>query len=69
MFDFEHLDVYKRAKGLNREILEFLKKNNKIDSYLRDQLRRASISMVINIAGTGYFGYGKFLIFVDIIKI
>jgi len=56
MFDFENLDVYKKAKELNKEILRFLKENKYIDSYLRDQLRRASISMVINIAeGSGKF--------------
>lgn len=50
MFDFEKLAVYKKAKELNKEVLKFLKENKQIDSYLRDQLRRASISMVINIA-------------------
>lgn len=56
MFDFENLDVYKRAKELSREILKFLKEQRHIDSYLRDQLRRASISVVINIAeGSGKF--------------
>lgn len=56
MFDFENLDVYKKAKELNKEVLRFLKENKHIDSYLRDQLRRASISMVINIAeGSGKF--------------
>lgn len=56
MFDFEKLDVYKKAKDLNKEILKFLKENKHFDSYLRDQLRRASISMVINIAeGSGKF--------------
>lgn len=56
MFDFENLDVYKKTKGLNKKILKFLKENKQIDSYLRDQLRRASISAVINIAeGSGKF--------------
>ena len=56
MFDFENLDVYQRSKELNREVLRFLKDNSKIDSYVRDQLKRASISMVINIAeGSGKF--------------
>lgn len=56
MFDFEKLDVYKKAKELNKEILKFLKENRQIDSYVRDQLRRASISTVINIAeGSGKF--------------
>ena len=56
MFDFEKLDVYKKSKELNKEILSFLKENKQVDSYLKDQLRRASISMVINIAeGSGKF--------------
>jgi len=56
MFDFEKLDVYRNAKELNKEILKFLRDNKNIDSYVRDQLRRASISMVINIAeGSGKF--------------
>ena len=56
MFDFENLSVYGKAEDLNKEILKFLKENKQIDSYLRDQLRRASISMVINIAeGSGKF--------------
>ena len=56
MFDFEKLKVYKDAKELNKEILKFLRENKKIDSYLQNQLRRASISIVINIAeGSGKF--------------
>lgn len=56
MFDFEKLDVYQKAKTLNKEILKFLKENRQIDSFLKDQLHRASISMVINIAeGSGKF--------------
>ncbi len=56
MFDFENLEVYKKAKNLNKEILVFLHINKNIDNYLRDQLKRASISIVINIAeGSGKF--------------
>ncbi len=56
MFDFENLDVYQKAKEINKEILRLLKENKQVDSYLRDQLRRASISMVINMAeGSGKF--------------
>ncbi len=56
MFDFENLDVYKLAKKLNKEILRFLKENKQTDPYIRDQLKRASISIVINIAeGSGKF--------------
>ncbi len=56
MFDFEKLDVYQKAKVFNKEILQFLRDGKAIDSYLRDQLKRASISIVINIAeGSGKF--------------
>ena len=56
MFDFEKLEVYKKSKELNKEILKFLKDNKNIDSFLKDQLRRASISIVINIAeGSGKY--------------
>jgi len=48
MFDFENLNVYKKSRELNKEVLGFLRENKRIDSYLRDQLRRASISIVIN---------------------
>jgi four helix bundle protein len=56
MFDFENLEVYKKAKTLNKEILKFLRDNKQIDNYIRDQLKRASISIVLNIAeGSGKF--------------
>jgi len=55
-FDFERLEVCKEAKILNKEILLFLKSHKAIDPYIRDQLKRSSISMVINIAeGSGKF--------------
>lgn len=56
MFDFQNLSVYQQAKNLNKEVFSFLKTNKHLDPYIRDQLRRAAISMVINIAeGTGKF--------------
>lgn len=56
MFDFEKLEVYNKTKVLNKGILSLLKYKNKLDSFLKDQLKRASISMVINIAeGSGKF--------------
>lgn len=55
-FDFHNLEVYKKAKELNKDILRFLKENKNIDPYIRDQLKRASISTVLNIAeGSGKF--------------
>lgn len=56
MFDFENLEVYRKAKKLNSVIPKFIRDNKQIDPYVRDQLRRASISIVINIAeGSGKF--------------
>ncbi len=56
MFDFENLDVYKKAKELNKDILRFFKENRQTDHYVRDQLKRASKSIIINIAeGSGKF--------------
>ncbi|MDP4000736.1 MAG: four helix bundle protein [bacterium] len=55
-FDFHNLEIYKKVKELNRETLRFLKDNKHIDPYIRDQLKRASISTVLNIAeGSGKF--------------
>jgi len=55
MFDFEKLDVYKKAKAFNSGIRSFIKKN-RLDSTTRDQLRRAAFSIVLNLAeGSGRF--------------
>jgi four helix bundle protein len=55
MFDFEKLTVYQQAKNLNKEILKLLKET-KLDPFLKGQLKRASISIVLNIAeGSGKF--------------
>ncbi|MCR4279899.1 MAG: four helix bundle protein [Candidatus Komeilibacteria bacterium] len=53
MFDFEKLIAYQKAKEVNRKLRKILLEK-KMTSFLRDQLYRASVSMVINIiAGTG----------------
>ena len=55
MFDFEKLDVYKKAKLFNSGIREFIK-NTRLDGATRDQLRRAAFSIVLNLAeGSGRF--------------
>jgi four helix bundle protein len=54
MFDFEKLEVYKKTKQFNINIYDFLKLNGAISSYLYDQLRRAGLSISLNIAeGSG----------------
>ena len=55
MFDFEKLDVYKKAKTFNSGIRGFIS-STKLDSTTRDQLRRAAFSIVLNLAeGSGRF--------------
>jgi len=53
MFDFEKLIAYQKARDINKKIQKLLI-DRKISIFLKDQLYRASVSMVINIAeGTG----------------
>lgn len=55
MFDFEKLDVYKKAKDFHSEIRSFLRKE-KVDAISANQLSRASLSIALNIAeGSGRF--------------
>ena len=55
MFDFEKLDIYKKAKCFNSDIRSLIK-TTKLDPTTKDQLRRASFSIVLNIAeGSGRF--------------
>ena len=56
MFDFEKLEVYKKAKEFNKGVYTFLRNSKTIDSVSKNQLRRASLSVVLNIAeGTSRF--------------
>lgn len=50
MFPYENLEVYKKAFNNNQKIYRFLKGNKAIPSYARDQLGRASLSIMLNIA-------------------
>jgi four helix bundle protein len=55
MFDFQKLEVYKKAKHFQRECKRMIL-DNKPDRYTSDQLGRASISVPLNIAeGSGKF--------------
>ncbi len=49
MFDFQKLSVYQKAKAFNKEISALIKSKN-FDSTTRDQLKRASFSIMLNIA-------------------
>jgi four helix bundle protein len=48
--DFEKLIVYQKAKEFNRLINEDTLSISTLDRILKDQLRRASLSIVLNIA-------------------
>lgn len=48
--DFEKLIVYQKAKEYNRMINEDILSISLLDRILKDQLRRASLSIVLNIA-------------------
>lgn len=53
MFEFERLSVYEKAKKLNKSVTLFLE-NSTVDSITKSQLRRASFSVMLNIAeGSG----------------
>jgi four helix bundle protein len=54
MFDFEKLDVYQIANKLNIKVLRFIIKDKNIDLFIKDQWKRCSLSIVLNLAeGTG----------------
>ncbi|HUT22403.1 MAG TPA: four helix bundle protein [Candidatus Bipolaricaulota bacterium] len=55
MFDFEQFPVYQKAEFYYVKVLKILS-DPKIDKNLKDQLKRASISIVLNIAE----GAGKY---------
>ena len=49
MFDFQKLLVYDKSKTFNQQV-NLILKNHKFDKVTRDQLRRASFSIMLNIA-------------------
>jgi four helix bundle protein len=56
MFDFEKLDVYQKAKQIHKSVQNFLQAHPDIDRDTRSQLRRASMSICLNLAeGAGRF--------------
>lgn len=50
MFPYENLEVYKKAFASNQIVYRFLKTNKNIAGYAKDQLGRASLSIMLNIA-------------------
>ena len=56
MFDFEKLNVYRKAKVFNDLIKVEVLSNPNLDKTFRDQIKLASISVALNIAeGAGRF--------------
>ena len=56
MFSYETLEVYKKAYRANQCIYRLLTENKTIPNYVRNQLGRASLSIMLNIAeGSGKF--------------
>lgn len=55
MFDYQKLTVYKKAKSFNKDHYNFIKTLG-IPKHIKDQLNRASFSILLNIAeGSGRF--------------
>ncbi len=55
MFEFQNLEVYKKAKAFHLDCKSIILAN-KLDNYVKDQLGRASFSIILNIAeGSGKF--------------
>lgn len=50
MFPYENLEVYKKAYTANQVVYRLLKSNKAIPGYAKDQLGRASLSIMLNIA-------------------
>ncbi|MCC7031121.1 MAG: four helix bundle protein [Chitinophagaceae bacterium] len=49
MFEFQNLEVYKKAKSFRKNCRSLIKAN-RLDHYINDQLGRASFSIVLNTA-------------------
>jgi len=49
MFDFQKLTVYQKSRDVASEILQLIS-NSSFDKSLNDQLKRASLSIMLNIA-------------------
>ncbi len=50
MFPYQKLEVYKKSFLLNKTVYHLIKNNSTIPSYVRNQLGRASLSIVLNVA-------------------
>lgn len=50
MLYYETLQVYQKSFAINKEVYRFLKNNPLIPSYMKNQLGRSSVSIILNIA-------------------
>ncbi len=50
MFSFEKLEVYNKAYQANQRLYRFLKKDRNIPFYVKNQLGKACLSIILNIA-------------------
>ena len=50
MFDFEKLEVYQIAANQNIKVLKFISGNKEIDEFIKDQWKRSSLNIVLNLA-------------------
>ena len=50
MFPYEQFEVYKKAYQVNQKLYRLLRGNKMIASYAKNQLGRASLSIMLNIA-------------------
>lgn len=50
MFSYENLGVYRKAYQANQMVYRLLKENKMIMPYIKNQLGRASLSIMLNIA-------------------
>jgi len=56
MFDFEKLNVYKKAKEFDLKVLTLICSDKLIEKVIANQLKRASLSIPLNIVeGTGRY--------------
>ncbi len=56
MFAYENLEVYKKAKAFHSQVFKFLKMKKGLPTYIKNQLGRAALSIMLNIAeGSGRF--------------
>src|SRR5690606_31072881 len=50
MFDFEKLEVNHKIEETNKILLNYIFSSNQIDKFVADQLKRACISIALNLA-------------------